>query len=431
MPSVNNISIEDALKASKNKNERINLSRFARIMGITRGQARTLQRNGFKPGCGHKGRPARILDGFEETIREEYLMRGITNSAVIYRDISSRGYSGSRTTVKEFIRKNSSIIPAKRKAEGPLERAKRYDTGPGEMFQMDWGFSSAVNDAGEKWNFACFVMVCHHCRTCYVEFFPTARQENLFIGMIHSFMAMGVPEFVYTDNMRSVVTRRDQDGNPVWNTAYDCFQRAVGFRTVCTRIASPWQKGCVERLVGYVKSNFLSGRRFSNISELNEACIRWCDEANHRKMADGHVPIQTHVRERLGTIDISSETIKTYLFPLRRITYDGFISYDNRLFGVPYSLRGKEVRASREGSYLVIMHPVTWEVVYRHVVDWSRRPKPALGQWDAVPCEKPTAPVSVSFELGSDSDYDDERFRRFSMMVDCAADASGEDCNDH
>ena len=50
----------------------------------------------------------------------------------------------------------------------------------------------------------CGVTTCHHCGTCYVEFFPNARQENLFIGMVHAFMVMGVPEYVLTDNMRSV-----------------------------------------------------------------------------------------------------------------------------------------------------------------------------------------------------------------------------------
>lgn len=48
-------------------------------------------------------------------------------------------------------------------------------------------------------------MVCHHCGQRYVEFFPNAKQENLFIGMIHSFRYMGIPKYVLTDNMKSVV----------------------------------------------------------------------------------------------------------------------------------------------------------------------------------------------------------------------------------
>ena len=52
-------------------------------------------------------------------------------------------------------------------------------------------------------------------RTEYVELFTNARQENLFIGMIHAFMYMGVPEYILTDNMKSVVIRRDYAGHPI------------------------------------------------------------------------------------------------------------------------------------------------------------------------------------------------------------------------
>ena len=37
--------------------------------------------------------------------------------------------------------------------------------------------------------------------------------------MVHAFAVMGVPEFVLTDNMKSVV-RRDTEGKPVWQADY-------------------------------------------------------------------------------------------------------------------------------------------------------------------------------------------------------------------
>ena len=74
-------------------------------------------------------------------------------------------------------------------------------------------------------------MVCHHCGLRYIEFFPSARQENLFIGMLHGFSVMGVPRKVYTDNMKSVVVRRLADGTPVWNKDYEAFQKLIGFKT--------------------------------------------------------------------------------------------------------------------------------------------------------------------------------------------------------
>ena len=97
---------------------------------------------------------------------------------------------------------------------------------------MDWGFTNVVDWLGNEYKIACFAMVCHHCGTFYIEFFPNARQESLLIGMVHAFMVMGVPDHVLTDNMKSVVTRRDAEGRPVWQADYAAFMECVGFKTV-------------------------------------------------------------------------------------------------------------------------------------------------------------------------------------------------------
>ena len=48
---------------------------------------------------------------------------------------------------------------------------------------MDWGFVNIEQDNGTTYRAACFAMICHHCGERYIEFFPNARLENLFIGM--------------------------------------------------------------------------------------------------------------------------------------------------------------------------------------------------------------------------------------------------------
>ena len=90
-------------------------------------------------------------------------------------------------------------------------------TGPAESYQMDWRFVEACRMDGSSYRCACFAMICHHCGERYVEFFPNAKQENLFIGMIHAFYLMGIPKYVLTDNMKSVVISRDQKKPPEGN----------------------------------------------------------------------------------------------------------------------------------------------------------------------------------------------------------------------
>lgn len=56
----------------------------------------------------------------------------------------------------------------------------------GETYQMDWGFTDVLAYDGKTYRVACFAMICHQCGQWYIEFFPNAWQENLFIGMIRA-----------------------------------------------------------------------------------------------------------------------------------------------------------------------------------------------------------------------------------------------------
>lgn len=153
-----------------------------------------------------------VLTGYTDRL-DNLLKSGITNSSACLDRLRDDGYAGGITAVKDYIKSHIALVPAKRKvvaAQG--SRGNRFQTAPGEAYQMDWGFVSVVDWLGCEYKIACFAMVCHHCGTCYIEFFPNARQESLFVGMVHAFMVMGVPDYVLTDNMKSVVIRRDIDG---------------------------------------------------------------------------------------------------------------------------------------------------------------------------------------------------------------------------
>lgn len=141
-------------------------------------------------------------------------------------------------------------------------------------------------------------MVCHHCGQRYVEFFPNAKQENLFIGMIHAFGYMGIPKYILTDNMKSVVLHRDFEGHPVWQKDYEAFMKTVGFQTRLCKPRHPFTKGKVERLVRFVKENFLVGRVFWNITDLNRAALDWCNRQNSTyHNATAGVPQEMHYRQ--------------------------------------------------------------------------------------------------------------------------------------
>lgn len=380
-----------------------NLAEFCRRTGLTRSKARTLKKHGFKAlPHGNSGRKAEntVLAGHTGLV-DDRLRKGVTNAQVIYERLLGQGYKGGLTTVKAYIAGHRDLVPAPRRQVAPQgSRGQRFRTGPGEAYQMDWGFVTVVDWEGDEYKIACFAMVCHHCGTFYVEFFPNARQENLIIGMLHAFMAMGVPDEVLTDNMKSVVTRRDLDGRPVWQRDYAEFMACVGFRTRLCKPRHPFTKGKVERLIRFVKGNFLAGMEFSDITRLNEDALLWCSEqAGRWRRAVACVPADEHegaCRSHARTLELTDE-VALWLCPRRRITFDGFVSYEGRRFGVPYWYERRECRVSREGDCLHIYSDDLALELAAHAVTWDRRDSWCEGQWaDPQPRELPSQPVTTT-----------------------------------
>lgn len=400
---------------------KVNLADLERRTGITRGRLRTIQKNGFiiKP-HGLTGKIANnsVIAGYESFINDK-LRKGISNSSNIFDLLQENGYTGSKSAVKDYIKKHKDLLPAKRQIVSKQgNRGRRYETEPGESYQMDWGFVTVADDLGKTYKIACFAIICHHCGKRYIEFFPNAKQENLFIGMIHAFIYMGVPKYILTDNMKSVVIRRDMKGKPIWQKDYELFMGNIGFETKLCKPYHPFTKGRVERLVRFVKDNFLPGRVFKELTDLNYEAIRWCNKQNsiYHKAVDC-IPDEQHLRSCLTVAPLLEETIELsyYLCPERCISFDGFVNYEGRRFGVPYWYTEKVCRVKRDGYNLCIYDTSMRKLLTTHDVTWSRRDSYCKDQYvTEQPEEHPTATVKINIQQ-LDPPTTDPGFAKFNF----------------
>ena len=385
--------------------EHINLAELGRKTGISRSKLRRMQKAGFvSQPHGLVGRKSTttVISGYEKTINK-LLESGVTNSSVIYDHIKELGYSGGLTMVKMYILAHKDLVPAKRSRVDPQgNRGRRYSTEPGESYQMDWGFVTVNDSNGNEYRITCFAMICHHCGERYIEFFPNARQENLFIGMLHAFAYMGVPKTVLTDNMKSVVTGRDVDGHPIWQIDYEMFMKTVGFSTKLCKVRHPFTKGKVERLIRFVKGNFLAGRIFNELTDLNYEALNWCDKHNsaYHRCVDC-IPAEKHRNACLTVAKVLPQTkeVLFYICPRRLISFDGFVNYEGRRFGVPYTYTRRECRVSRQGYTLFIYDDKLNVKLVEHNVTWSKRDSFCKDQYsDNEPEEFPTTTITTTIQ---------------------------------
>jgi len=160
--------------------EKVNLAELERRSGVSRQRLRRLKKNRFEflpHGNTGKVSPRRGLEGFTG-ILDTLLRSGVTNSAVCLERLQAVGYTGGATAIKVYIAAHKDLIPAKRHQVDPQgSRGQRYETKPGEAFQMDWGFVKVLDEAGNKYRVACFALCCHHCGSMFIEFFPNAKSH--------------------------------------------------------------------------------------------------------------------------------------------------------------------------------------------------------------------------------------------------------------
>ena len=420
--------LSQAANLFKEKGVEPNLAEIARRTGLSRQRLRRWKRKGYVWSTVEtRGRKKGSIKLFGFTgVVDNLLKQNVTNAVVIKKTLDEVGFSGGLTILRDYVAEHKdALVPALRVLTVKDETKSRgmyYTTEPGECFQMDWGFVNVEDEQGNIWKCACFAMVCHHCGMRYIEFFPNAKQENLFIGMLHAFSVMGIPKYVLTDNMRSVTTGRDSFGNPIFNEDYDSFQKAFSFTTKLCKVAHPFTKGGVERLVRYVKENFIQGRSFINISDLNKQALDWCFYANSKPLRDRDcIPLNEHALENCAALTTDMSVLLVYLAPLRSIDFEGFVNYEGRKFGVPLSYQQKKARVMRKGNQLIVMDDAATSVLSTFSVDWSRKPKTCPGQWTAPeetaqPEEHPTMPVKVT--MRQVAPVRSTRFSRFSICGD-------------
>ena len=201
--------------------------------------------------------------------------------------------------------------------------------------------------------------------------------------------------------MKSVVTGRDSEGRPVWNAEYAAFMDRMGFRTRLCKPRHPFTKGQVERLVRHVKENMVAGYEFTDLTRLNEDAMLWCarQAARYRQAADC-VPADEHASACMahahGIPDPAAAEL--YLCPRRKISFDGFVSFEGRRFGVPYWYDGQVCRVSREGRCLHVYSEDLSRELVAHEVTWSRGDAWCEGQWadPGQPEELPSQPVTTT-----------------------------------
>ena len=166
-------------------------------------------------------RRASRLDPYTEHI-DRRMGEGLENCVVLHRELTELGYGGGYSILKAYV-------SSRRKRRQP-KATMRFETGPGEQAQVDWGSLAYIGEDGKKRRIWVFVMTLRWSRACYVELVRKADTAAFIQCHVNAFEYLGgVPRRCLYDNAKVITLGRDEEKRPIWNRRMLDFALRVGF----------------------------------------------------------------------------------------------------------------------------------------------------------------------------------------------------------
>jgi transposase len=268
------------------------------------------------------------IDPYRGFLRERW-EQGVHNAHKLWEEARARGYAGGYSQLK--------LVVAPWREEGRERAFVRFETGPGEQSQMDWGHFG--NWGGRR--LYGFALTLSYSRMRYVEFTQRQNIHHLLNCMVHAFHYFGgVTECILTDRMKTVLIE-ETAGELRFHKKFLEFAAYYGFIPRVCRPYRPETKGKIESTIRYVKQNFWPGIQFDSLADLNQQARQWMEKVNRQTHATTReVPYDRLPNERLLLICEQPDYDTSYMED-RCVAKDCTLSYRGNRYSVPFRYAGK------------------------------------------------------------------------------------------
>lgn len=317
---------------------------ISRLTGLSRNTIRRVLRGEHSLQPTPRRRVSK-LDPFKDYLRQRYMDYQL--SAVrLLDEIAGMGYAGSLVTLRRYLQTLKPEVARLRRV------TVRFETPPGKQAQADWAYCGKfVTPDGRRLSVYTFVMVLSFSRRMFITFTLSMKMRELLACHQQAFDYFGGwPQTLLYDNMKQVKLSRSQ-----WNEQFLDFAQHHGFVAKTHSPYRPRTKGKVERMVEYVKDNFLAGRTFDDLADLNAQGRHWLDyTANSRVHATTQrVPNELFAQELL--IPVNSIQPYRYINPVARtVNFESMVHYSGSRYSVPPDYAGKTVAVAAQGGQIVV-----------------------------------------------------------------------------
>jgi transposase len=316
------------------------IKELVRRTGLARNTVKRALRSDAPPAFRCPERPS-MLDPFKLEIRE--LLRDDPRlTGVRVRElIAPLGFLGGKTIVDDYLREVRPVFLPRRTHQRTIYR-------PGEICQWDlWETSVPVPVGHGQVRRGWVVVAClGYSRAGAGALVFSKEAPDVLWGMTRCLWSLGaLPELMVWDREGCLHAGK---GRPTESYAAFCGQLPVGW--YFCEPSDPQAKGCVERLQGYLETNFEPGRRFANHLDFQAQLDDWFVKANARTHKTLRCrPVDRLVEERAVMRPLPDREPDTDRRWVVRVPPDPHLRFDTNDYSLDPGLVGRrvEVRASQ------------------------------------------------------------------------------------
>lgn len=253
---------------------------------------------------------------------------------------------------------------------------KLPETDYGQQAQVDFGEYNLRTDTSVKKVYF-FTMVLSRSRQKFVFFrsHPFTTESTIECHNRAFEYFGGQPKEILYDQDRVLMVNENL-GDLVLTAQFGAYCKEMAFTTVFCRKSDPESKGKIENVVKYVKQNFLRGRKYHGIDNLNDLVLGWLSRTGNGKMHASTKKIphkewlieRTYLQPLLGYMQ-PVDCYKEYL-----VRKDNTINYHSNFYTLPlgtYQGNGSQILVKEENDKLLIFSK-DYELLTIHDISHDR-----------------------------------------------------------
>lgn len=314
---------------------------ITRELGMSRNTVRKLLKETEEP---HYQRTVyrSVIDEYKETIYEWVEKYGF-NGTRIYRELKERGYTGSIGPVYRLLKVINEDIGWKISSKATV----RIETPPGDQAQFDWS-PYEMEIYGRVQTVNCFSLILACSRKKAICFSLNADAGSIYEAIQELFDDLGgVTQELLIDNPKALVIENNpkSEDEVRYNPQALLMAKHLGTELNACPCYWPRKKGKVENPFKYIFEQFVKGRSFATMEELNAAGKRFVEEWNNEvHTTTKRIPNEHYRQEENGTL---LPLPKSHFFVSkaepRKVSNDSLVSVRGSKYSVPVKYATKNV----------------------------------------------------------------------------------------